>query len=124
MVASIFSLFGLKIDVSVTSPHYLGQDSWPQVEEQDLGEGQPRSPCHPPRGLVGGGARADHLARTELGPGPLKPPVTSWAAGVLLCAPSSLLLPVRQRSGIWSQETVLGRFRSVLASPHWNLGSP
>lgn len=63
MVANIFPLFGLKIDVSVTSPHYLGRDSWPLVEEQDRGEGQPRLPHHLPKGLEEE-ARADHLART------------------------------------------------------------
>lgn len=51
MVANIFPLFGLKIDVSVTSPHFSRQDSGSPAGEQGWDEGKPHPPSHLPRGL-------------------------------------------------------------------------
>lgn len=49
MVANIFPLFGLKIDVSVTSPHYPRWDSGSPAGSRVWDEGKSHLPSHLPR---------------------------------------------------------------------------
>lgn len=51
MVANIFSLFRLKIDVSVTSLITRGGTQGPWLGSRDWDEGKSCSPSHLPRGL-------------------------------------------------------------------------
>lgn len=84
MVANIFPLFGLKIDVSVTFPYYPGRAQLPRLGNRDWGEGKT---SYFPGGLRDEGPELVTWEWRSQGLGELRSPVPAWEAGVLPCVP-------------------------------------